>query len=192
MNQAIENLKNNIARAYDSTSNKLSSNIVRGHLRSISTDIEDAIALFVSEILPKDYMIFLDPSIHVDGKNNRPDLLVVNAESQVVAMIEIKANMGWCRDARGVIDDIIINDQKFQNKHSLQCEFSTQEPITVSYGSGVKLYLLSLTDGNCPSSKHLLNKQYASEKGVMQFNLFSGWYDSLQNLEVEDFIKTIK
>ena len=188
MKNAIFNLKEYIRKAYESTSQKLAPNIVRGHLRSISTDIEDGIGLFLSEVLPEDYQILLDPSIHVDGKNNRPDALVTDSNMNVVAMIEIKANMGWCRDASWVLGDIVENDSKFKEMKTLNCEFSSQESIEVKYGEGVKLFLISLTDSNCPAEKHEANKRVAAEKGVHQFNLFSGWYGSLEPLEIQLFI----
>lgn len=49
----INNLKEHIKATYQKTYNKLSSNIYRGHLRSISTDIEDGIALLISALLPE-------------------------------------------------------------------------------------------------------------------------------------------
>ena len=104
---AINELVSYIKKVYEQINNKVGQNIYRGHLRSISTDIEDGIALFLSKILPEGYKLFLDSSIHVDGVNFRPDVLVVNDKNECYAMIEIKANMGWCRDATNVINDIV-------------------------------------------------------------------------------------
>lgn len=106
-------------------------------------------------------------------------------------MIEIKANMGWCRDASAVIDDILLSDSKFKAQSNLTCEFSRKENQNVFYGENVKLFLVALTDGNCSTRNHEANKLYASEYDVFQFNLFSGWYESLTNCEVEDFAKEI-
>ena len=191
MNSPIENLKKYIKSAYESTSDQLATNIIRGHLRSISTDIEDGIAIFMSEILPSEYKILLDPSIHIGRKNNRPDLLIIDSKNIVKAMIEIKANMGWCRDATAVINDIVENNTKFSNQGVLNCEFSTQEDVKVAYNNDVKLFLVSLTDGNCPADKHQKNKEYASQNGVHQFNLFTGWYNSLEDLEIQDLINSL-
>lgn len=185
--EAIQGLKSYIETAYAKTMEPIAPAIVRGHLRSISTDIEDGIALFVSHILPEGYRLMLDPSIHVGGVNNRPDLLVVDESNAVRAMIEIKANMGWCRNASSVLDDIVSNDVKFKSQGSICCEFSRGDSITVSYGDGVKLFLIALTDGNCPEKKHIANKAYADSVGVHQYNLFSGWYGGLAPLEAETF-----
>ena len=183
----IKSLINYISTVYFKTANKIRTNIYRGHLRSISSDIEDAIALYIANVLPTDYKIFLDSSVHVNKKNNRPDLLVVDASNNVKAMIEVKSNMGWCRNATDVIDDICDNDSKFKHTGSLTCEFSRENSETVLYGNDVKLFLVSLTDWNCPADKHAANKTYAKTKGVHQFNLFSGWYDSLTENEISDF-----
>lgn len=185
--EAVQELKSYIEASYAKTMEPLAPGIVRGHLRSISTDIEDGIALFVSHVLPEGYKLLLDPSIHVDGVNNRPDLLVVDESNAVKAMIEIKANMGWCRNASGVLDDIVSNDAKFKSQGRLSCEFSKEETIEVFYGEGVKLFFVALTDSNCTEKKHIANKAYANSVGVHQYNLFSGWYGGLTPLEVETF-----
>lgn len=187
LNDAIEKLKKYITDIYLSTSGKIGTNIYRGHLRSISTDIEDGIAMFIADILPIDHKIFLDSSIHLNGKKNRPDILVVDKNNSVKAMIEIKANMGWCRDASRVIDDIILNDKIFKSHKNLKCEFSREAEQEIIYGDNVKLFLIAFTDGNCSVRNHETNKIYASEHDVFQFNLFSGWYEALINCEIELF-----
>ena len=146
---AINNLIERIAAIHRSTKEPLNKNIYRGHSRSISTDIEDSVALLLSELLPKNYSFMLDPSIYVNGKINRPDLLVLNEKNDVVAMIEIKANMGWCRNASSVLNDIIFNDKQFKEANSLWCEISNGDNRKITYSDGVELFLISLTDGNC-------------------------------------------
>lgn len=188
--KAITNIKEYIYTAYAKTYQKTAPNIFRGHLRGLSTDIEDAIALFISNIMPN-HKVFIDSSIYVERKNNRPDILVVNENNEVVTMVEIKANMGWCRNAKDVIDDIVVNDKKFQDVGTLRCEFSREDSQIVTYKDNVKLFLISLTDGNCSSKQHLLNKAYAKTTKVSQFNLFSGWYDHLENCEIEEFTKEL-
>ena len=126
--EAVQELKSYIEASYAKTMEPLAPRIVRGHLRSISTDIEDGIALFVSHVLPEGYKLLLDPSIHVDGVNNRPDLLVVDESNAVKAMIEIKANMGWCRNASGVLDDIVSNDENSNPKAACRANFPRRRP----------------------------------------------------------------
>lgn len=186
INNAIKNLKKYINSSYEETCKKIGPNILRGHLRVLSTDIEDGIALFISNLMPN-HKVFLDSSIYINGKNNRPDLLVVNEDNEVVAMVEIKANMGWCRNAKNVIDDIVSNDDKFQRETELICVFSREDSQIVKYKNNVKLFLIAFTDGNCSKQKHQLNKAYAKTTNVKQFNLFSGWYDSLDDCEVDEF-----
>lgn len=187
---AIDRLKMNIYDSYESTYKKLGSNIYRGHLRALSTEIEDAIALFISEILPN-CKVFIDPSIYINGKNNRPDILVVNEKNEAIFMIEVKANMGWCRNASGVMNDIIENNLKFAEGNKLKCEFSREESQEIIYRDDVKLFLISFVDGNCSKKKHDLNKKYASERGIYHFSLFSGWYDNLNNCDIDFFQKEL-
>ena len=187
LNDAIEKLKKYIAGIYDSTGRKIGTNIFRGHLRSISSDVEDGIALFIADILSVNYSIFLDSSININGSNNRPDLLLVDGDNTVRAMIEIKANMGWCRNASAVIDDIKSNDIKFRTEKQLTCKFSREEEKNIIYGDNVILFLIAFSDSNCNGKNHKANKLYASNHNVFQFNLFSGWYESLINCEIEDF-----
>ena len=187
----ISDLKKYIEKAYQSTYAKISPNIFRGHLRAISADIENGIAMFTASILPQ-HKLFLDVSIHVGGKNNRPDLLIINERNEVVAMVEIKANMGYCRNAQAVIDNIIANNNQFRDKGTLECEFSREERQTVSYKDNVKLFLISLTEQNCTASNHASNKFYAASKGVKQFNLFSGWYENLSDCEISQYASELQ
>lgn len=191
MKQAILELKNRIFGIYKSTQEPLNNNIYRGHLRSISTDIEDSIAVFISNLLPETYCLILDPSFYVDGKNNRPDLLIVNDKQEVIAMIEIKANMGWCRDAQWVLKDMVENNNKFISAKMLLCEISNGENKEVSYGSNVPMFLISLTDGNCSESKHEANKKTADELGIKHYLLFSGWYGGLKDKDIVFFANDI-
>ena len=186
----IEKLKSKIKYAYNETKKTLGDNIYRGHSRAISSDIEDGIALFISRLQPS-CKIFLDPSIHIDHKIHRPDLLVINNKNEVIAMVEIKANMGWCRNASGVIQKILSEDLIFKNKRTINCEFSNNRSYDTSYSNNVKLFLISLTKGNCSDKNHKSNKEYSNANNVYQFNLFDGWYDSLINCEIEEFAKQI-
>ena len=185
--EAIKGLKNYIETIYADTKNELKTNIYRGHSRSISTDIEDAIAIFISDILHEDkYKILSDPSIYINHKKHRPDILVVDKNNEVILLIEIKAQMGYCRDASPVLNDMIKNNDMFKKEIQLECEFSKKEAITVLY-KNPKLLLVALTDGNCSKEKHIKNKDYAKSINIYQFNLFSGWYDNLSNCEISDF-----
>ena len=159
--EAIKGLKNYIETIYADTKKQLKTNIYRGHSRSISTDIEDAIAIFISDILHEDkYKILSDPSIYINHKKHRPDILVVDKNNEVILLIEIKAQMGYCRDASPVLNDMIKNNDMFKKEIQLECEFSKKEAITVLY-KNPKLLLVALTDGNCSKEKHIKNKDYA-------------------------------
>lgn len=191
IDREIDNLKESISEVFSVTKRQLKHNISRGHSRSISSDIEDNIALFISNILTEDYKIFLDPSIRVDSKNNRPDLLIIDENNHVVSMIEIKSNMGYCRVANGEIETIIANHNKFIEEGILFCKFSDAEEQVVNYNESVKLFLISLTSDNCSERNHINNKSYAEEQNVGYYNLFKGWYGELENNEVGSFVNKL-
>lgn len=188
---AIESLKKNINQIYNGTKEKLKPNIYRGHSRTISTDIEDETTLFIANVLPDSYKFLIDASINIDGKNNRPDLLVVDDKNHVKFMIELKANMGYCRNATHVINEMIDNHHKFSKVSILTCKFSDEEVQTVIYDYNVQLFLLSFTDGNCSLENHINNKQYADQQGIYHYNLFSGWYGELRDKEIHEFVNKL-
>lgn len=202
-NKIINELKKEIKNKYDKTRKAVGKKIFRGHSRCISTDIEDAIARFISKILSK-YKIFLDPSISIKGTIYRPDLLVINQKNEVVAFMEIKARMGYCRDATKVLDKMLKYDKIFENKETLTCKFSDKKTKdkTVMYPKNkVKLFFVSLSSNNC--SNHINNNTYARNKNkhklVSYFTLFKGVYDDLKNVDedlndisIDKFYKEIK
>ena len=191
IDREIEQLKKNIKEIYFGTCKQIKENIYRGHKRSISTDIEDNIDLFISAILPNDYKFFLDSTIRIEKKSHRPDLLIIDGNDNVTALIEIKANMGWCRNANEVINKLIDTDKLFKNKTKLCCKLSEENSRIVYYGNNVKLFLVSLTTGNCKKYYRKNNKEYAQSFNIFHFNLFEEWYDSLKNYEIYNFVDKI-
>ena len=189
---AIEDLKKRVHDKWDDTKRPLRDNIIRGHTRSISADIEDSVALFVSSVLGDGFDIYIDPSISFDNKTHRPDLLVVK-DGIIKAFIELKSNMGWCRDASDVIDKIKKMNDKFCEEKHLTCKFSNAEPKDVLYTNGVKLFLVALSARN-GGKKDQIDKNYecAKKEGVYFFLLFEGWYGDLENLDVESFTKELQ
>ena len=197
----IEELKTYIKNKYEETRQVVEGNkgseIYRGHSRSLSTDIEDAIAIFISKLLPT-CKVFIDPSINVGGKNNRPDILIIDKNNKTIGMIEVKSNMGWCRNASDVIAKIEQNNKDFSDKF-LRCEFSEnnnkaknkEEPKIVQYGNDVKLFLVSFTKDNCSIKKHDNNKEDAKKANVSYFTLFSGWYGSLVDSDINKFAEEL-
>ena len=198
--EAIDNLKKRVEECYCVTKERLGDNIYRGHTRSISTDIEDSIALFIANLLGDKVDIYLDPSIRVAKKTHRPDLLVVK-DVNAVAMIEIKANMGWCRNATAVIDkELIERHEAFCSCPELTCKFSNSGknqddnilPKKINYSENVKRFLISLTSNNGPKEKQAeKNKEYAKKHDVNHYMLFDGWYDELVDKDVDIFAEDL-
>ncbi len=198
----IEELKTYIKNKYEETRQVVEGNkgseIYRGHSRSLSTDIEDAIAIFISKLLPS-CKVFIDPSISIGGKKHRPDILIIDKNNETIGMIEVKSNMGWCRNASDVIANIKQNNIDFSDNTPLRCEFSEknnedmnkEEPKIVKYGNDVKLFLVSFTKDNCSDKKHDNNKDKAIKANVSYFTLFSGWYGSLVDCDIYKFAEEL-
>ena len=185
---AIENARKRIADAHKITKGQLNDRVYRGHSRSISTDIEDSIALLIYDIIPNDYYLILDPSIYVNKQNHRPDLLIINGENKVVGLVEIKANMGWCRNASGVLNNLKEEDNIFKENKILKCKLSSDNSKEVNYPDDVKLFLAALTGENGGGeSRHQTNKENAQALSIKHFILFDGWYDVLRNRDAEEF-----
>ena len=180
IDSAIEKLKTGINSVWTKTREKLRANIFRGHFRSISTDVEDYIGLFISDILGDQFRILIDPSIYISGTGtHRPDILVVR-DGRIVAMIEVKTQTGWCRDISTVIDYEILRMHKVFCNQELICKFSGDEPQKVIYDEKVKLFLVVLTSQNGAKDKrHKVNVNYANSNGIGYYILFDGWYDGL-------------
>lgn len=86
---------------------------------------------------------------------------------------------------------MIEYNEEFINS-KLNCNLKVdEEQQTVNYGNNVKLFLISISDWNCSADNHKNNKEYAKSKNVSYYTLFSGWYNYLENTDIEDFAKKI-
>ncbi|WP_314451694.1 hypothetical protein [uncultured Granulicatella sp.] len=70
-------LKDNISKVWRETKENIGDNIFRERTRSISSDVEDAIAVFTSSVLENKFEIYIDPSVTVNKKINRTDFLII-------------------------------------------------------------------------------------------------------------------
>lgn len=184
-------LKNNIFKAWKETKKNIGDNIFRGHARSISSDVEDAIAVFTSSVLKNKFEIYIDPSVTVNKKTNRPDFLIIK-NNEVVALAEIKSNMGYCRNATDVIDKIYEMNEIFKNAGTIKCKFSNQDLKIVKYSKNTKLLLITLTSQNGGKSESIeKNINYAKNKNINHFLLFDGWYDKLTNRDIDQYVSNL-
>ena len=189
---ATKILKNYIAEEFAKTKNIIRSNLHRGHLRPLSTEIEDGIAAFLLDILGEGYQVYVDASVRVGGKTHRPDILVVDVNNQVKALVEVKTNMGWCRDASGEIGKILYKHTEMISSGTIVCKFSNDKTVDALYTNDVLVFLVSFTDENCGNGKHEYNRCSAKEKGINYYCLFSGWYgDELQDAGIKEFADKI-
>ncbi len=182
----ITELKNEISEKYKNDIYFDNSKIIRGHRICMSSYIENAIATFISKILPE-HTIFLDSTIRMN--RGRPDLLVINKDNKVVAYIEIKSKMGYCPNAENDLKKMVRYNNEFKSKEKINCMFSEIGYKEVSYGEEVKLFFISLSSDLC--NRHELNRKYAENLGINYYTLFSGNYDKLKNKDIDNFYKKI-
>lgn len=203
MDEDINSLMEEIKQTWQDTKSdeifKEYNNIKRGHMRSISTDVENIVAMFISKILGKGFNIYIDPTISIKSKEDekkrahRPDILIIK-NGHVIALIELKTNMGFCRKVKeieDVIDKITKMDEIFSVKENIECMFSKydddgnaaaeKEKDEVDYKKeNVKKFLIALTSSNGPKNEiSFKNRNYAKEKNVKHYILFDGWYGRL-------------
>ena len=193
VSEAIDSLKNYILQKFEETTKTIHPNLHRGHLRALSTEIEDGIAAFLLNILPEGYRAFVDASVHIGRKTHRPDILIIDNNDCVKALIEVKTNMGWCRNATAEIDKILFKHGEMLSKGNIVCKFSHDETATVAYETNVPVFLVAFTSDNCNLKMHNNNKTIAIGKNVKYYCLFSGWYSSVLNeAGIIEFAKEIK
>lgn len=189
---AIESLKAYIVEEFEKTKIKIRSNMVRGHLRALSTEIEDGIAAFLLDILPEGYKAYVDASVRVGKKTYRPDILIIDNKNIIKALVEVKTNMGWCRNISEEIDKILFKRNKMISEGNVTCKFSNDQTVEVFFSKDVPIYLVAFTSENCSDRRHEDNRKIANAKNVKYYRLFKGWYDgSLIPLEINQFAEEV-
>ena len=108
LEEKIKDLKNKIEEFYkDKAKIDFSSNVLRGHVWPVAYEFEDRFTNILSEIFKdKDYCFYTDFSL----EKRRPDIIITK-KNKVVAMIELKANLGWCRDWDYNKDEKTLKDE---------------------------------------------------------------------------------
>jgi|GEM_PF-6494961 len=207
--QLICGLRDNVKKAYNKELNIIkklaeASHILRGHVSSMSSIVEDEIAQFILKATSKKWKIFLDSSVSVKRNHKRtqtfrPDLLLLDEKENVKAIFEIKTSMGYYRNAIEVIDKLIDMHTTFIKEHSIQCSFSRKgknKPLRkdAKYPKGVKCFIITYSDNACDEKYHIQNKKMAQRKGIKHFVLFKGWYDEAEMRydDILNFIEQLK
>ena len=189
--EAIAKLKQYIFDRFEETKAKVGTNILRGHLRALSTEVEDGIAIFLLDILPAGYKAFVDCSVNIDSESHRPDILVLDKNNNVRFLVEVKTNMGWCRDASGELEKILHKHEHMKSVKDFVCRFSNDPEETVHYPNDVKVFLVPFTNSNSSQRKHEMNKVKASEMGIKYYILFDKWYSDLEDKDIAGFAADI-
>lgn len=77
-----------------------SSKVTRARSRSVSSDLEELVAVYVAESATRDLHIYVDQPVSLgEGKVAYPDLVILDLTTQtVIAIIDVKTDIGWKRD----------------------------------------------------------------------------------------------
>jgi len=198
--QAIKELKDKVKKAYIKATKNIDTNIYRGYSEDMSSVVENSITLFIKNLLPNGYEFYIDPSININKKLHRPDLLIIDTHKHVKAMIEIKANMGHCRKTQELINKIRNNHILFAKQKNLICSFPVikngvkvnSESKGIVYPKRVKCFLVTFTQQNCSKNYHEKTYQLTKQNHIGYFKLFDQWYGNPKNLDIEKFAEQIK
>ena len=162
-----------------------SDKIVRGHKCPMSTIIENEVTKFLCDILDDKYKYYIDFTVN----KRRPDLLIVNTNTNECELIvEIKANMGFCRTFdKSMVDSfvnerkIFINNVKIKQKDENNCDIF----IPISGNKNVKMILVSFTKHNTSLNKHEKIKKNLNNKEIGFYKLFDNqaYYHHLQKIQ---------
>ena len=193
MKLEVNELRKSIKTKYEQIAivDGLNSQIIRGHIPAISFIVENEITLFLNKIMKKGYLFFIDCTIG----EHRPDLIIVNEKTnQCELIIEIKSNMGYCRNIKTQIKKYLEQIEWLENN----CKIIYYQYIDgdrkkyekhIEKSRNIKMILISLTSHNCSNENHNINKKELENVEIKYFNLFDGWYNDLKENEINQLIE---
>lgn len=205
----LEDFRKKVIKDYNKKQNSfLETQVFRGHVESMSVYFEDEFTKFISEVLnDKSYKFYIDYTIGT----RRPDLLITK-NNKLVACIELKCNMGYCRDNVKKINESVKEVKTLMDKEELQI-FSTRqikylknninkfeedeikkqiENETKNSGSmilhktikGTKNVMCMLISLTTSNISCKKLDNFTAEENVFSFiSLFNGWYYELERDE---------
>jgi hypothetical protein len=148
------------------------SRIFRGRSSSISSQLEDLLALYLVKNSSKKYSYFVDQSIKVVGtKNNKyPDIVLFEKE-KIFHLIDVKADIGWNRNT--MFDfceewNQIIETWKLK-QFSLKTG-ETKELISGTFDENLKLHIVIISLKN--SGKKILEDKIQIDKKLKNIRLY--------------------
>ena len=179
-------LSEKIRKKYEEQKNQgdlNSNNIFRGHIPSVSSIIENEIALFLREELNKKYKYYIDYGI----QKHRPDLLVVDENNTIKYIIEIKSNIGYCREIKGdYLKKLKEERELFRKNEIINISYTTKDgkkatknEVEVKGNPDVKMFFIILTSDNASLKYHENNIKNLKKENIGYYVLFKNWYGDL-------------
>lgn len=200
--------------------NHLSKNIYRKINVPMSTSCEDIVAIITSDILKNEkYCFLIDVLLPFKEnarkeKHYRPDILIIDCEydiPEIVGIIEVKAQMGYCEP----FNPEEIEKKKNDLKDTFEIGFSKKEMDVIDKAKTLKKIFKKLKLNNCKIEckinkeklKYLIvnvlkssqskkvketinNFDEDSRPNIYFYTLFNknGWYDNLNECNIFEYI----
>ena len=73
--------------------------IHRGRSRSISSELEDLLALYLAKNNPTPCEYYTDQQVRFGGRTRYPDIIVQQSDGTINDLIDVKSDIGWKRDS---------------------------------------------------------------------------------------------
>jgi len=133
--------------------------IRRGRSHTISAQVEDLLAAFLGFNLLKDFDIYVDQPITVEGINKQlyPDI-ILSEQGILKSFLDVKMDLGWNRD--GFVKFCQDKDQEIQKV--LSKNYNLKDGLTKTISSGhisnnLKYHVVIISDKNISETKFKRN-----------------------------------
>jgi hypothetical protein len=148
------------------------SQIFRGRNSSISSDLEDLLALYLAKNSKDNYSYFVDQPIKVnDTKNNKyPDIILFEKE-KIFHLIDVKSDIGWhrntmfefCEEWNQIIENWKLKDFSLKTGEE-------KKLISGNFDKNLKLHIVIISLKN--SGKKILEDEKAINKKLKNIRLY--------------------
>jgi len=165
--------------------------IKRGRSHSISSQVEDLFAFFLSLNLTKDYQFFVDQPLNLGKRQFYPDISVVE-NRKLIHAFDVKTDLGWkrndfsdfCKNKNDELKDFFnvelsVTDGISKNKFLIKTPQEFHYHIVILSGLNIKREKLK---------KHL--NTISKLKYVHAYVLFPNEHPNYYGDDVEQFINT--
>lgn len=130
-------------------------NIFRGRSASVSSEIEDLIARFLSLNLPSNYKYFVDQPMKFEGFTTKyPDIVIQDSDNGLIGnLIDVKNDLGF-KKRTGIFDFCEKWDAVIESVKNTKTHFKlghTKELLKGKFSKNLKYHVVVITEKNSGS-----------------------------------------